>query len=607
MLGFFALMMANAEPAIESSQSAGEWAAPVAIQSAADGGRVFVAAARSRCLDECDLGSGKVRPLCHLPAVPSGVALTRELDRLFVTCGDADGSICEVSLPAGRARTIIRTGHTPMSPLVSRDGKRLYFCLRFNNQVVVIDTATRKEIRRISVGREPVSLDETLDGRFLFVAHHLPSGRADVGLVAATIGVVDLEAGSMTQELSLPNGSSLVREVRLSPDGRYAAVTHNLARFQVPTTQLERGWMNTSALSVLDVSHQAIIGTVLLDEVDRGLANPWAVVWNKSGERLFITHAGTHELSVIDFPGLLAKVTTWRGKKAESTVDPADDLAFILGFRQRVKLAGNGPRSMALAGHVLAVGNYFSDSIDTLDLSDATLTPRPIQLRPASAPSELRLGEQYFNDATICFQGWQSCASCHSSDARVDGLNWDLLNDGIGNPKNSKSLLYAHRTPPAMSMGVRYTAEAAVRAGLQHILFAVPAEAIARPMDGWLQSLEPAQSPYLVKRQLSKAAASGKLLFNSARTRCASCHTPGLFTDLRSYDVGTTTGSPDAARPLDTPTLIELWRTGPYLHDGSAATIRDVLTTRNPADRHGATTKLSERELTDLVEYLLSL
>ena len=57
-----------------------------------------------------------------------------------------------------------------------------------------------------------------------------------------------------------------------SPDGRYAAVTHNLAHFQVPATQLDRGWLNTSALTVIAVSEQKILGTVTLDEVDRGAA-----------------------------------------------------------------------------------------------------------------------------------------------------------------------------------------------------------------------------------------------------------------------------------------------------------------------------------------------
>jgi hypothetical protein len=53
--------------------------------------------------------------------------------------------------------------------------------------------------------------------------------------------------------------------------------------------------------------------------------------------------------------------------------------------------------------------------------------------------------------------------------------------------------------------------------------------------------------------------------------------------------------------------LIEIWRTAPYLHDGSAATTRDVLTTHNLSGEHGDTRNLSQREMNDLCEYVLSL
>ena len=51
---------------------------------------------------------------------------------------------------------------------------------------------------------------------------------------------------------------------------------------------------------------------------------------------------------------------------------------------------------------------------------------------------------------------------------------------------------------------------------------------------------------------------------------------------------------------------VEIWRTAPYLHDGSAATLRDVLTRGNPNDQHGRTSQLDLQEIDDLVEYLLT-
>ena len=68
-----------------------------------------------------------------------------------------------------------------------------------------------------------------------------------------------------------------------------------------------------------------------------------------------------------------------------------------------------------------------------------------------------------------------------------------------------------------------------------------------------------------------------------------------------------TKGELDRAANFDTPTCVELWRTGPYLHDGSAVTLKDVLTTKNPDDKHGKTSHLSADEIDALIEYLLSL
>jgi cytochrome c peroxidase len=97
------------------------------------------------------------------------------------------------------------------------------------------------------------------------------------------------------------------------------------------------------------------------------------------------------------------------------------------------------------------------------------------------------------------------------------------------------------------------------------------------------------------------------MIFNRADTHCASCHPPGLYTDLHHYDVGTAGVNDKPGDSFDTPTLIEIWRTAPYLHDGSAATLLEVLVEHNPADRHGHTSQLSPAEIEDLAAYLLSL
>jgi cytochrome c peroxidase len=250
------------------------------------------------------------------------------------------------------------------------------------------------------------------------------------------------------------------------------------------------------------------------------------------------------------------------------------------------------------------VAGFFSDTVCTVDL-DKGAVAGVFALRPETVRDTRREGERLFHDATICHQNWQSCSSCHP-DGRADGLNWDLLNDGLGNPKNTKSLLYAHRTPPAMSMGVRETAEQAVRSGLRHILFANRPESEAVAIDEYLKSMTPVASPFLEKGKLSAAAKRGKRLFEDRKVGCAVCHPGPLFTDCRLHAVGTTPPGRKAIA-FDTPSLVECWRTAPYLHDGSAKTMEDVLKSKNAGDKHGRTSHLSSREVEDLAAYVLSL
>jgi cytochrome c peroxidase len=294
-------------------------------------------------------------------------------------------------------------------------------------------------------------------------------------------------------------------------------------------------------------------------------------------------------------------------KVTEVSATPGDvpnDLSFLVDVRRRVKLAGNGPRALALTGHTAYAAMYFSDSVCAIGLDPAPrVVGRAIALGPEQPESQLRTGEKFFFDADLCFQHWQSCGSCHP-DARVDGLNWDLLNDGIGNPKNTKSMLLSFETPPVMSLGVRESADKAVRSGIKFIQFAVRPEADALAIDEYLKSLKPVPSPALVNGGLSDAAKRGQAVFDKAG--CTVCHPAPLFTDLKQYEMGMGKGR-DEGQTFDTPTLVETWRTAPYLHDGRAATLRDVVTTCNPGDKHGTTSTLTPVEVDDLVAYLSSL
>jgi len=571
--------------------------APVAVLGAADGKTLYVAGANGRVV-ELDPASGQVVHSLTVPAEVTGMAAGA--GQLFVTSVVPAGTVSVIDIKTWQVRSTMAAGAGACAPVVDDKAGRLYVANEFTNDIVVLDTHSGKELGRVDVVREPASAALSPDGATLVVGNLVPAGPANADHVAATVSLIDARQAKTVAQIALPNGSSSVRGVAVSPDGHWAWVTHVLSRYTVPTTQLERGWMNTNALSIIDLPAKKLLNTVLLDDVDRGAANPWGVAVSADGSCVVVTHGGSQEISIIAVKPLLEKLN-----QAKAPDEVPNQLSFLLDMRRRVHVNGNGPRAVAIVGPKAYVAEYFTDSLTSVILAEGG-KPSTIPLGPEPQWTVRRRGEVYFHDASLCFQGWQSCITCHPN-SRVDGLNWDLLNDGIGNPKNTKSMVLAHQTMPVGWMGVRETAEKAVRAGIKYIQFAVRPEQDAAAIDEYLKSLTPAASPFLVEGRLSDAARRGQKIFHDESVGCAHCHTGALFTDQLSHDVGTI-GSYD--KPEDrfiTPMLIEAWRTAPYLHDGSAGTLRDLVTTSNKQDRHGRTSQLSPQQIDDLVAFVRSL
>jgi YVTN family beta-propeller protein len=589
---------------------AADYLSPTSV--VADGQKLYVGAHSAAQILCVDTAAGKVTRTIDLPRNPTGIALSADKKTLFVSGDGPDSEVYVIDADKGKIRDKIKVGHTPMAPTPSPDGKLLYVCNRFHNDVSVIALKTKKTLTRIPVTREPVAAVLTPDGATLFVANHLPTGAANVDRMTSVIDVIDTTTLKVVSSIHLPNGAIDLRGMTLSPDGKHVYVPSIFARFLVPTTQIARGWINTHALNILDAASHKLLWTVLLDDVALGAANPWGITCTPDGKKICVSHAATHEVSIIDTEALMAKLAPIPARATSGLTipeyeslpeNPANSLSFLTGIRQRIKLPGNGPRGIAVIGNELAVAQYFSDSIAMVSLDNDNAEIRSIALGPQKEMDLVRKGHMFFEDASLCFQQWQSCSTCHP-DARTDAVNWDLLNDGIGNPKSTKSLLLAHQTPPVMITGIREKAEIAVRAGIRYIQFAMPEEEKASAIDAYLSSLNPIPSPHLKKGKLTKSAKRGKKLFQKAG--CVLCHSGPLLTDMKNHNVGTGDGMEEETE-FDTPTLIESWRTAPYLYDGRAATLRDVLKTFNPDDTHGITSDLSDEALDDLAEYVLSL
>ena len=66
-------------------------------------------------------------------------------------------------------------------------------------------------------------------------------------------------------------------------------------------------------------------------------------------------------------------------------------------------------------------------------------------------------------------------------------------------------------------------------------------------------------------------------------------------------------GPADYVDAFDTPTLVEVWRTAPHLQHDRNATIREVIVAGKHRQGDGRASELSQPEVDDLIEFVLSL
>lgn len=517
---------------------------------------------------------------------------------VYALVGGLQGYV--VKLEAATLKEVARaeTGHTPVDAVMV-NGK-LYVANRFSNTVTVYDSSL-KLVKTIEVKREPMAM-AFADGS-IYVACHLPAGAANADIVSADVSVISTSSDSVTSNISLLNGTSSVKDICVSSDGGYLYVTNIFSRYAYPTTQLDRGWINSNGITVISLKDGSAIGDkhdiagVLLDDVKEGAPNPYGIT--AVNDKILVTLSGFNKLSVVDEKEMLARLT--RAFNAGTLDGVPDDFRFLSDAKRKISLdsKASGTRYIAAdaAGEYAYIANYFSGTVSKIDLSDFSSMPITVYNNPAA--DDVREGEIMWYNAIECFEKWESCASCHP-DGRVDAFNWDNLNDGLGNAKQTKSMIYSHRTPPVMITGARDSAELAVEKGMMFIQMNNNLDQKQyEQLNAFMRTLKPMPSPYLNRDgSLSDSAKRGKKLFE--KNSCTECHYGPNFTDL-SFHKSKTLDLDDTweNREFVTPTLVETWRSGPYFFNGSMATMEDAVKYYLPS--------ATDKEITDISNYILSI
>ncbi|MCB9597547.1 MAG: hypothetical protein H6719_32815 [Sandaracinaceae bacterium] len=260
-----------------------------------------------------------------------------------------------------------------------------------------------------------------------------------------------------------------------------------------------------------------------------------------------------------------------------------------------VELAGG---RFAVSSACYGTVGIFSASGDRRAL--VRLAPGDQELLRDDQPAlQRRIGERGFYEAT---RSGVACQSCHLH----EGSDGALHNIGDKTHVATLDTRGIYGTPPYLRDGgypflgsLDELAQTLYRGYLRH----QGGRRIG--LDRYLGSLPRATPPrQLEGRDLARERRGLDAFF---RARCPVCHAPPAFTNLGQHPVATLfprRTEAHASDELDTPSLLGLGESAPYLVDGRAATLEAVFADEDPSRRHGHHGVLSETELADLIHFL---
>jgi mono/diheme cytochrome c family protein len=218
-------------------------------------------------------------------------------------------------------------------------------------------------------------------------------------------------------------------------------------------------------------------------------------------------------------------------------------------------------------------------------------------LGPSILPPDVQEGRRLFyssSEDSMAFAGaGVSCATCHF-EGRNDGLTWTFdqgvrQTPSLAGPVSMTSPVTWTNAVDSVGREVEITSQGRMGgAGISHGQLADVAAYI-----DWSRDVD-----VPLRGSSDAAIARGKAVFERADTACSTCHSGERGTDNKFYDMF-------GLRGVNTPGLVGIDASGPYLHDGSAATLRDVLL-RADEGGMGSTKNLTPQELQDLETYLRS-
>jgi YVTN family beta-propeller protein len=599
---------------IADRMQAPRYLSPLDIAVSPDGAALYVTAPDSGELLLVDTASRRLAGRVAVGERPYFVALSDDGATAWVSDQDAD-VVRRVDLAARAVTKDLPSGFAPAG--IGLAGDRLVVANALGSDISILDAATGDEQAHLAGGNYPFAVAVSPDASLALVTSLLAAPVRPGEAPSAELTAIDL-ASRRRVTRHLARDAHLLEGTAFVPGRMMALVTLVRPRNLLPAVQVERGWMMSGGLGVLDLE-SGELAQLPLDDVERFYADPSDVAVTPDGRTAFVSHGGVDVVTAIDVDALAQVI-----REARAAGEALDPLADRLGLSARYVRAripvGTNPRGLAVSpdGATLYVAERLDDAIGVVDVASLRRVAG-IDLGGPRHETAVRRGEKVFNSARATLQQQFSCRSCHPEN-HVDGLQYDLEPDGLGrNIVDNRSLLGLRGTAPFKWNGKNTSLY--MQCGIRFARFLTRSEPFAFDdqvaLAAFLQSLTPPRNRHRAPGgELTEAQERGKAIFERAARadgapirlidRCATCHSGHLYTDRQRHDVGSA-GPWDTVREFDTPHLNNIGMGAPYLHDGKARTLEEIWTVYSPNDEHGITSDLGKRGLNDLIEYLRTL
>jgi hypothetical protein len=339
------------------------------------------------------------------------------------------------------------------------------------------------------------------------------------------------------------------------------------------------------------------------------LQGPEVSVMDSTGSWLYVVNRNSNNVAVLPVGNRV-------GTPAGSAINGP---FFRPGPIRSLVPVGAGPSGIALTrdGKQAFVYNSFDHTISTLvksgsgDEAEVVATGRALRVADDVLAPDVVAGRRLFFSAsdsrmTASTTG-MACASCHLN-GREDGHVW-VFSDG---PRQTPSLAgrMMGATAPFHWNGQFNTLTDFLAETVNNRMGGTGASnEMAAQLSAFIESQQLPDNP-LRTGNPTAAQLRGAQVFQKAE--CNGCHGGSSFTDNTFHDVGTMVMggvNPDLGLPngLNVPSLLGISRTAPFLHDGSANSLRQRIVASRLNDLHGKTATLTDGEIGDLVDYLNTL